>query len=99
MLFVSNFNITLAASWMLEVGAKYQYLCTLVRGEALRQFDSFSDDVESAETLKTVMLLAEVSAHGFLSFYTNSVLHKKRSDLFAHCANSAQTIRLFFTDL
>ena len=36
---------------MLEAGAKYQYLRTLVRGEALRQFESFSSDVESAETL------------------------------------------------
>ena len=48
---VSNFNITLAASGMLEAGAKYQYLFTLVQVEALHQFDSFSAEVESTQTL------------------------------------------------
>ena len=51
MLFVHNFNMTLAESATLKAGSKYQYLCTLVRGEALRQFDSFSVDVEGMETL------------------------------------------------
>ena len=50
-LFVRNFNITLAASGALEAGAKIQYLRTIVRGEALRQFDSFSADVEGTENL------------------------------------------------
>ena len=51
LLFVRNFNMTLAASWTLEEGAKYQYLCNIVRVEALRQFDSLSADVEGTETL------------------------------------------------
>ena len=38
LLLVRNFNMTLAASGTLETGAKVQYICTLVRGEALRQF-------------------------------------------------------------
>ena len=33
LLFVRNFNMTLAASGTLEAGTKYQYLCTLFRGE------------------------------------------------------------------
>ena len=45
LLFVCNFNMNLAASGMLEADAKFQYLCTLVYGEALRQFDSLSADV------------------------------------------------------
>ena len=45
LLFVRNFNMTLAASGALEAGAKIQYLRTLVRREALHQFDSFSADV------------------------------------------------------
>ena len=45
LLFICNFNITLVTSGTLEAGAKYQYLCNLVCGEALCQFDSFSDDV------------------------------------------------------
>ena len=38
LLLVRNFNMTLAASGTLEMGAKAQYICTIVRGEALRQF-------------------------------------------------------------
>ena len=49
--FVRNFNMTLASSGMLETGSKVRYLRTLVRGEVLRKFDSFSSDVESMETL------------------------------------------------
>ena len=52
MLFVHNFNMTLAASGTLEAGAKYQYLRTLIRGEALHQFDLLSADLEGTETLK-----------------------------------------------
>ena len=43
--------MTLAVSGTLESGAKYQYLCTLVRWESLRQFDSLSSDVEITQTL------------------------------------------------
>ena len=43
--FVCNFNMTLAASGMLEAGAKYQYLRTISRVEALHQFDLLSDDI------------------------------------------------------
>ena len=43
--------MTLAVSGTLKAGAKYQYLCTLVRGEALCQFDSFSIDVEVTKPL------------------------------------------------
>ena len=50
-LFVRNFNMTLAVSGTLELGAKYQYLHTLVRGEVLCQFDFFSSDVEGMETV------------------------------------------------
>ena len=51
LLLFCNFNMTLAASGILEAGVKYQYLCNLLRGEALRQFEVFSDDVESTQTL------------------------------------------------
>ena len=46
-----NFNTTLAASGTLEVGAKYQRLCSLVHKEALRQIDLLYADVKCAETL------------------------------------------------
>ena len=51
MLLFFNFNMTLAATWMLDIYAKIQYFCTLVRGESLRQFDLFSADGENTETL------------------------------------------------
>ena len=38
LLFVRNFNKTLAASGMLEEDLNFQYICTLVSGEALRHF-------------------------------------------------------------
>ena len=39
LLFVRYFNMTLTASGTLESGARIQYICTLVRGEALRHFE------------------------------------------------------------
>ena len=47
LLFIHDFNMTLAATETLKVDAKIRYLCTLVRGEALRQLDWLSTDVES----------------------------------------------------
>ena len=46
-----NFNMTLAASDTLAMGAKIQYICTIVCGEALRQFDLLSTDMEGANPL------------------------------------------------
>ena len=42
LLFICNFYMTLEASVTLKYGAKIKYLCTLVRGEELRQFDALS---------------------------------------------------------
>ena len=43
--------MTLAATETLEMDSKIRYLCTLVRWEALLQFDLLSADVENTETL------------------------------------------------
>ena len=51
LLLVRNFNMTLAATGMLEMDSKIQYLCTLVHGEALRQFELLSADIKNTETL------------------------------------------------
>ena len=45
LLFVHNFNMAFLASGIMDMGAKIQYLRTLVRGELLRQFDSLSTNV------------------------------------------------------
>ena len=47
LLFVPNLNMTLTVSGTMDTGAQIQYLCTLVCGEALHQFEFLSYDVES----------------------------------------------------
>ena len=42
--------MTLVASGTLETEAKVQYLCTIFRGEALRQFDLVSADEKNIGT-------------------------------------------------
>ena len=51
LLFIRNFNMTLTTTRTLEMYATIQHLRMLVRGEALRQFDLLSADVENIETL------------------------------------------------
>ena len=46
LLFVRNFQKTLANTGTLEKESKVQYLCTIARGKLLRQFDLLSADVE-----------------------------------------------------
>ena len=50
--------MSLDASKTLKSGAKIQYLCTLVPGEALRQFDTFFAEIGSAnpENLTSIIL-------------------------------------------
>ena len=50
LLFIRKFQMTLVATGMLETEAKVQYICTLVRGEALHQFHLLSSDVENTNT-------------------------------------------------
>ena len=51
LLFVRNFNMALEDLGTLNMSAKAQYLNTIFHGEALRQFDSLSDYVKSANPL------------------------------------------------
>ena len=55
---MGNFNITLNASGMFVAGVNIQYLCTLLPGEALRQFDMLSAEVgvTNPEILTSVIL-------------------------------------------
>ena len=57
LLFVCDLNMTLAASGTLGAGAKYQYLCTLVHGEALCNFDLLPSNIESMQTQTLMTLL------------------------------------------
>ena len=43
--------MTLAATGMLDIYARIQYLCMLVHGKTLRQFDFFSTEIENTEAI------------------------------------------------
>ena len=49
--------MTLELAGMLETTAKVQYLCTIVRGETLHQFELLSTDVESTNPLKVEAII------------------------------------------
>ena len=51
LLFIRNFSMTLVETGTLKMDANIQYLRTLVRGEALRQFDFLSANIENTATL------------------------------------------------
>ena len=55
LLFVRNFNMNLADKGTLETYVNIQYLLTLVCGEALHQFDSFSAELEITKNPKCVI--------------------------------------------
>ena len=58
LLFTSNFNVALEASLNVKFGENIKYLCILLCGEALRQFDTLSAEVGSAtqENLMSIIL-------------------------------------------
>ena len=57
MVFVRNSNMNLAATGILDMDAKIQYLRTLVRGEVLRHFDSFPAGVKNTETINVELII------------------------------------------
>ena len=73
-MFVRNFNMTLAESGMLEAGEKYQYLCTLVCGEVLFQFDLLYADVEGTKTLNVDYILKGLAQY----FYSVHLLSRQK---------------------
>ena len=74
---MQNFQMTLEAAGTLETEAKVWYICTLVRGEALRQFDLVSADAKNTETLLYVDYLLKGLAWYF--FLLNSLSKQKRA--------------------
>ena len=57
--------MTLAESGTLEADVNFLYLCTLVCREELRQFDSFSTDVEITKTLNMDYIIRGLSQYFF----------------------------------
>ena len=74
-LFGHNFKITLKGSRTFQDAAKIQYLRTLVRGEALRQFDMLSADFESSNPL----ILKAIFGIGYVLFPVNALSKQKRA--------------------
>ena len=64
-LFVSNFNVNIEALGLLLPGTNMKFLCTLVRGEELRQFDTFSAEVESTTPEYLMSIILGFGAHFF----------------------------------
>ena len=58
--------MTIEATGELYMGVKIQYLCKLVFGEALRNFDLLSDDVENIETLNVYYYIKGLALYFFL---------------------------------
>ena len=63
---MQNFNTTLAASGTLAKGVKVQYLCNIVHGEALFQFDLLSSDVEGTNPLTVENIILWLASYFFL---------------------------------
>ena len=63
MLFVRQFNITIEAAQTLETSANIQYLHTLIRVEALCQFDLMFVDVEITNPLTVEAFFFELGAY------------------------------------
>ena len=77
--YVSNFNITPAASGMLGNYMKVQYLCTLVHGESLHQFDSISSDMEGTNHLTVETILSM-----FVVYFFPVILLSKKKHVMHH---------------
>ena len=87
LLFVRNFQMTIAATGALGIEAKVQYRRTLVRGEATCQFDLVSADAKNTETLLDVYYLLKGLAWYFPSKFTfkikscNAPLYEKAAQI------------------
>ena len=76
-LFVQNFQMNLAASGMLETEEKVNYICTLVSGGSLCQFDVLYAYVENTDIFLTVDYLLKSLAWYFTPM--NSISKQKRA--------------------
>ena len=65
-MFILNFDMTLAATGMLDMDEKIHYLRTLVRGEELCQFGLLSADVENTETLNVDYYIKGLALYFYL---------------------------------
>ena len=75
LLFICNLNMTIRATGTLEIDVMIQYLCKIVHGEELRQFDLLSADVANKGSLNLGYYIQGLALH----FPTvNSISKQKR---------------------
>ena len=65
LLFVINFKTTIENLGILTASVKLQYLCTLLCGEALRQFDTFCNHLGSTNTAHVSRIVLVVGKYSF----------------------------------
>ena len=75
-LYIQNFNLNLEAPGTLKSGTNIQYLCMLVRGEALHRFDTLSAEVVSATPENMTYIIIGL---GTYFFPVNALSKKKRA--------------------
>ena len=73
--FIRDFNMTFEASGIITSGTRIQYLHTMVRGEALRQFYMLSSEVVSATSENLASIILGLSTY---FFPINDLSKKKR---------------------
>ena len=79
LLFVQNSNKGLEESGTMVTGAEIQYICTLVRGEALHQFESLSADTEGTNPLNVEDILSGLASYFFpLNFLVKQIRAMRR---------------------
>ena len=89
-LFVQNFQITLAATGTPDTEEKFQYLRITVCGEALRQFDSLSSDVENTDTYLTVYYLIK----GLAWYFFLCICFKKKQCAMRRCMKKPRILKV-----
>ena len=65
LVFLQNFKMTLEASGTLASSAKIQYICRVLCGEALHQFDTLCAQVESTNTTHLNRMILGLGAYFF----------------------------------
>ena len=82
LLLILNFNMTIEATWTLDMDAKIQYLRPPFRKEELRQFDLLSADVENTETLNVDYYIKCLAVHLFpVNYLLKSAMRRRMKKL------------------
>ena len=90
LLFVQNFNMTLAIIGTHEMDAKIQYLRMLVHGGALHQFNLLSSGMENNDTSLSVDYLIK----GLAWYFPPVNFLSKQKRTIHHCMKKTRSLRV-----